>query len=261
MPLRIDDDRLDMPECEISDISFASAEARYALLCARRLRLVLHILGMVLVLSVALVVSLVIQSRRQGNDDGVIATLTGHSNQPVSLGIDPVGSENAKVQVLAILPADSDCHSGVAKLLSDSATLRPDEIRVVFKAMGEFSNDELDKLVGRVCAAVVINGKTDFELPKDGKPRRVSLVGTEPTNYRLGDVGEALTQVYAEQYGPPSEPIYQIQQTSACGGGGGTCSSGDGHGHEVSGETAQPEEKEPVEVILPGKLPAIKGLD
>ncbi len=253
----IEDERLDIPESEISDISFASAEARFALLRARRLRLVLHLAGMVLVLAAALTAALVIHSRRRGGE-GVMASLTGQSKPPVSLGIDPVGSETAKVQILAILPAGSDCHSGVAKLLSDVATLRPDEFRVVFKAMEEFSNDQLNRMVGQVCAAIVINGKTDFSLVKDGKTRKVNLVGTEPTNYRIGDVGEALTLVYTEHYGPPGEPIYQLQ-TAACGSGATTC-SGD-HTHGDGGHQAQPEPKEPIEVILPGKLPAIRGLD
>lgn len=257
MTLGIEDERLDLPESEISDISFASAEARYALLRARRLRLVLHLAGMVLVLAVALTATLAIHSRRRGGE-GVMASLTGNPQKPVSLGIAPVGSATAKVQVLAILPTGSDCHSGVAKLLSDVATLRPDEFRVEFKGMDEFSNAELSKMVGQVCAAIVINGKTDFELAKDGKIRRVSLVGTEPTNYRLGDVGEALTLAYTEHYGAPGEPIYQLQTAAACGSGGATCSDSS---HTHGGTQAQPEPKEPIEVILPGKLPAIQGLD
>jgi len=257
MTLGIEDPQLDLAESEISDISFASAEARYALLRACRLRLVLHLAGMALVLSVALTAALVIHSRRQP-DGGMVAALTGHSRQSPSLGIPPVGSETAKVQVLAILPSGSDCHSGVAKLLSDVATLRPDEFRVEFKAMGEFTNEELNKLVGQVCAAIVINGKTDFDLPRDGKPRRVSLVGTEPTNYRIGDVGEALTLAYTEHYGAPGEPIYQIQTTPTCGSV--NCSA-EGHTHGDGGGHAQPEPRTPIEVILPGKLPAIQGLD
>jgi hypothetical protein len=87
----------------------------------------------------------------------------------------------------------------------------------------------------------------------------VSLVGTEPTNYRLGDVGEALTLAYTEHYGPPAEPLYQ-PQAAACGSGGTTCSGG-AHAHDDGGQQAQPEPREPIEVILPGKLPAIRGLD
>lgn len=249
-----DNERLGLPEDEVSDISFASAEARYALLCARRLRLVMHVVGMVLVFALSLVAALVIHSRRQA-DGGVMGAIMGQPQQPVSLGIDPVGSPDAKVQVLAILPADSDCHSGVAKLLSDVATARPEEFYVEFKALGEMDRGELDRLVGQVCAAIVVNDKTSFTLEKDGRTKQVSLIGTEPTNYRLGDVGEILAQVHAGIYGDPGEPIYHLQPSATCDTGCTTAGHDHGHGHE------QAEPREPIEVILPGRLPAIQGLD
>ena len=255
------DDRLDVTESDISDISFASAEARYALLRARRMRLVLHVVGMVVVLLAALAFALAIHASHQ-TGGGIMATLQHDSGPPQSLNIDPVGSPDAKVQVVAVLPTGSDCHSGVAKFLSDVATLHPDQIRVVYRSLDEFSKTELATKVGQVCAAILINDTASFTLDKNGKPTAVSLVGNEPTNYKMSDVGDALTQAYTTQYGAPDAPLYQIEQKKC-----GTCPSEvpgeDSHDQHGSPGTppSVPETKEAVEVILPGKLPAIKGLD
>lgn len=249
------DDRLDIPESEISDITFASAEARYALLRARRMRLVLHIAGMVLALAAALTFLLVARSARKSGGD-IVATLKGEHKPPQSLGIDPVGSPDAKVQVVAVLPAGSDCHSGVAKFLSDVATAHPDEFYIVYKGLEEFSQTELSNKVGQVCAAILINDTATFTLDKDGRPTSVTLVGNEPTNYKMSDVGDALTQVYTKEYGPPTEPLYELEKK--CGSCP-TAGAADGGAHDQHEEPA--ETKEPIEITLPGKLPNIKGIE
>ncbi len=250
------DDQLDIPESEISDISFASAEARYALLRARRMRLVLHIAGMVLVLAAAVAFLLVVRSARQSGSD-IVATLKGESKTPQPLGIDPVGSPDAKVQVVAVLPSGSDCHSGVAKFLSDVATTHPDEFYIVYKSLEEFSQTELSNKVGQVCAAILINDAATFTLDKDGTPTSVTLVGNEPTNYKMSDVGDALTQVYTKEYGAPTEPLYQLEKKcGSCPGPGGADDGGSHTQHEAPAEV-----KEPIQITLPGKLPDIKGIE
>jgi hypothetical protein len=254
MSLGLNDEPLELPESEVSDITFASAEARFELLRARRFRLVLHIIGMVLVVLAALVFSLVIRARRTDGGSVASSLLGGGPHPPASLNIDPVGSEDAKVQVVAVLPAGSDCHSGVAKFLSDTATAHPDEIHVSFVSMEEFSNDKLKNKIGQVCAAILINDKATFEIMKHGKLASVSLIGSEPTNYKMSDVGEALTQVYTKEYGAPAEPIYKLE-TPTCGDG--SCSSA-GHGGGAEGPSASQEDDAPIDITLPGKLPAIK---
>jgi hypothetical protein len=254
MSLGLNDEPLELPESEVSDITFASAEARFELLRARRFRLVLHIVGMVVVLLAALIFSLVVRARRTDGST-VASSLLGVSNHtPAKLNIAPVGAEDAKVQVLAILPAGSDCHSGVAKFLSDTATAHPDEIHVSFVSMEEFSNDKLKDKIGQVCAAILINDKATFEIMKHGKLANVSLIGSEPTNYKMSDVGEALTQVYTKEYGAPAEPIYKLE-TKTCGGGSCAAGHGDGSGE---GPATNEEDDAPIDITLPGKLPAIK---
>jgi len=256
------DDQLDVTESDVSDISFASAEARYALLRARRMRLVLHIVGMAVVLLAALAFAVVVHASRQ-TGSGIVDALRHDSGPPQSLNIDPVGSPDAKVQVVAVLPTGSDCHSGVAKFLSDVATLHPDQIRVEYKSLDEFSETELSSKVGQVCAAILINDTANFTLDKNGKSTAVSLVGNEPTNYKMSDVGDALTQVYTTQYGAPDAPLYQIEQKTKCGTCPSDVPSEDSHDqHGAPGNPPSiPETKEAAEVVLPGKLPAIKGLD
>jgi hypothetical protein len=262
MPLGLNDNELELSESEVSDITFASAEARFALLRARRLRLVMHIAAMAVVLLASTAFSVVIHVRG-ADGHGTIKDLIGGGSDgvpPVDIG--PIGSEDAKVQIVAVLPGGSDCHSGVAKLLSDVAMARPEEIRVEFISVDDFAKEqpELQVKIGQPCAAVVINEEVDFKFLVGGKIQAVHLVGNEPANYKMSNVGDAITQVYRKHYGAPGEPIYTLE-AKGCGEGG-TC------GDEHSSHTGQEKEtnvpprevpQDPIKVELPGKLPPIKG--
>ena len=255
MPLGFGPDSLEPDENEVSDIAFASAEARFELLRARRLRLVLHIAAMALVLLAATTTAVALLARRgYGLGDG--SAFGDSRNTPPKLNIAPVGSEDAKVQVVAVLPGGSDCHSGVAKFLTDIATARPEEIRVEFVSIDEFSvtKPDLQRKIGQPCAAVVINEDVNFRFRVAGKERSVTLVGNEPANYKMADVGEALTQVYKARYGDPGEPLYKLEPTCASGG---TCQADHDH---PAGESAPPE-VEPAPIALPSKLPPIRGIE
>jgi hypothetical protein len=268
MALGLNEPPLELPEDEISDITFASAEARFELLRARRLRLVMHICAMVVVLLVATVFALIVHTRRaQGESVGSALLGDEHPGPPKTLGIDPIGTPDAKVQIVAILPAGSDCHSGVAKFLSDVVTAHKDQMYVEFKAMEEYSQTELAKKIGQICAAVVINEKTGFTVDKGGKPTQVSLIGNEPTNYKMSDVGQAIRQEYVKAYGEPAAPLYQLE-TKGCGAG--SCAAGDGghdDGHGDDGHSGAPGQADeakddaPIEIQLPGKIPEIKGME
>jgi len=244
----MDDHQLSVVEKEALGECFASAEARYEYEKARRLRLV----AMLAAGLVALVVFGVFMYRlgARGPLSGTAAGSAGGAHAGAEAGkpldIQPVGSPQAKVQVLAIVPAGSDCHSGIIKFLSDTAAKQTEKIRVEFTTMEAYGQDKLSKEVGSVCAAVLINGKSQFTVTCDGKERTVSLVGTEPTHYSLSDVGEALTSVYVTEYGDPGQPIFEVPAGTKCGAGAGSC--GGPGAPAAAGATATGEEP----VALPG---------
>ncbi len=235
----MDDQQWSVAEHEASAECFASAEARFEYEKARRLRRVAVLLGG----AVALVV-FGIAMYRLGRGGSPSDHDAGHAAEaPAALGVDPVGSPDASVKILAIVPAGSDCHSGIIAFLKDVAGKQPDRIRAEFTTMEAYGNDNLTAVVGQVCAAVLINGSSEVTIQHDGKDRRLSLVGTEPTHYTLADVGAAITAVYTVHYGAPAEPLYDA---AACSGpGGGSCSTQPGAAG-TPGQTAG----EPL--VLPG---------
>lgn len=231
-PIGMDDRQLSVVEKETLGECFASAEARFEFEKARRVRRVaLFVVSVVALVGFGVFMYWLGGGRRltaaAGDGKGAVAGDAGHK----PLNAKPIGSPQAKVQVVAILPEGSDCHSGVAKILSDAATKRPDKIRVEFTTMREYGEKKLEHQVGSVCAALLINEKSSFQVTCEGKSRTISLVGTEPTHYSKADVGEALTAVYVEQYGDPGEPIVEAPA-------GAKCSHGDAGGKSCSGPPA-----------------------
>ena len=247
-PGGMDDQQWSVAEHEASAECFASAEARFEFEKARRLRRV----GLLLGGAVALIVFGVFMYRL-GRGGAASDHDAGHAAEaPAALGVDPIGSPDASVKVLAIVPAGSDCHSGIIAFLKDVATRQPDRIRAEFTTMEAYGSDNLTALIGQVCAAVLINGSSEVTIQHDGKDHRLSLVGTEPTHYTLADVGAAITAVYTAHYGAPEEPLYDA---AACSGPGGDSCSGPPGAPGAAGQTPG----EPL--VLPGfremqRLPA-----
>jgi len=253
----MDDRQLSVVEQEDLGERFESAEARYEYEKALRLRRVLKWVGGLLAL-VAFGFAMYWlggggrKLAATGATDTAGADTGGHGASRGPAPAEPVGSQDAKVKVVAILPTGSGCHNNIIRFLTETASRRQDEIRVDFTTMDAYGQQKLQKEVGSSCAAVMINGKTDFELTGCGEPHKVSLVGTEPTHYSLKDVGEALTSVFVQEYGDPGQPIYVAPaESSSCAG---SASGGGGHG---PGGAAAPgrkpgtvEDSEPLE--LPG---------
>jgi len=112
--------------------------------------------------------------------------------------------------------------------------------------MDQYGQQELQKKVGSVCAAVMINEKSKFKVNYDGTEREVSLVGTEPTHFTLGDLGEALTAVFTQEYGDPGEPIYTVEPGSEAGGKTVKPKAGhDDHGDEEGASCNGPQHESP----------------
>ena len=245
-PVGIDDQQLEVVERELSGHSFATAEARWAYERARRIRVVLKVALAVLFLGVFGWG----MYRLGGGGGNADKNANGaHPTDPSKLvQIDPVGSPQAELKIVAILPSGSDCHSDIVTFLTKTAEDRPEKVRVEFKNMESFSNEELTETVGSVCAAVMVNNKSEFEVTFENKPRHVSLVGTVPTHYTLGDLGLVITEQYKKLYGDPGEPIVEVPK-----GQEPTCEIHDGHGPQTqpADEETKTRKLAPEELLLP----------
>jgi hypothetical protein len=215
-PIGMDDRQLSVVEKETLGECFASAEARFEYEKARRLRLAVVLAGSFIVL---LAVG-VFMYWLGGGGRFRPAPVDEPAKEPGAIsglpGVKAVGSLGAKVQVLAIVPEGSNCHNNVIKFLTETASKRPDQIRANFTTMREFGEKNLESEVGSVCAAVLINGASTFNVTYQGKPVTISLVGTEPLHYNVADVAEALTSVFVKEYGDPGEPICQVPPGTTC---------------------------------------------
>ena len=205
-PVGIDDDQLQVIERESVGETFASAEARYAYEKAKRLRTVLRTVSGILGLAVF---GAAMYWLGGGGRGGAIGGDSGGGGGAIArLNVPPVGSPTAKVQILAVVPAGTDCHSGIIKFVGDMAKEFPDRLRAEFMSMDEYGEDALVAKLGEVCAAVFVNGKSAYEGGTAGAKRTISLMGTETTHYSLADVGAVITHVYRLEYGDPPVPLY-----------------------------------------------------
>ena len=247
-PIGIDDDQLEVIRREAQAAAFHSEEARLDFERARRRRVVLCALGVCVLAGWSGLMVWVGRGTRPGAGKDVEHPEHGGAK----LDIAPLGSPAAKLKVLCVLPGDTECHSAVVKLFTGAVEKRKQEIRVDFKDMNDFSEDELASQVGEFCAAIVINGKTTFEVQKGGKTKRIHLVGTVPTHYSLDDVVGALTSEYAAVYGDPGEALVDEEFVASCSDR--PSSHTDAPGHED--EEDEEEEEEDEEIVLPtsGKL-------
>jgi hypothetical protein len=119
---------------------------------------------------------------------------------------------DAKMKANCILPSSGDCHSPAVQMLKGVAQRYPDKVRVEFATMEQLGEKALTQQVGSYCAAVIINGKSDFDVAFEGSTRHVSLVGSAPSHYSLRDLLDCVTTVYTDLYGAPSEPLATLPE-------------------------------------------------
>lgn len=209
-PVGVDDDQLKVMRREANMPEFRSESAREDYERARRLRVVVRI--------VLVIVGLVAWSGfmywvgvgRRGSAHAGGGATSDHDREQMK--IEPVGSPGAKVRVQCILPESTDCHEPIIKFLQDTAKRHPDHIRVEFKGMNEFTEEDLADKAGAYCAAVLVNDRPDHEITSGGKVRTVNLVGTIPTHYSLWDLGETIRHIYELEYGKTDEEIFELPE-------------------------------------------------
>lgn len=207
-PVGMDDDQMEVVRREAEGPRFRSEAARWEYERLRRQRVVVRVtLGLLILIGWSYGLYRFARRGSESHPDSA-----EHSGCSSASGIAAVGSSSAKVRVQCILPSGSDCHASIVKFLTDTAEKRPDQVRVDFDAMEGYSEKDLTAKIGSFCAGVLINSKAEFDLVLDGKPSRVSLIGTAPTHYSLYEVGEALQSVYVQVYGPSDEKVYALPE-------------------------------------------------
>jgi len=108
------------------------------------------------------------------------------------------GDPSAKVQVLAILPLRTDCHSPAIAYLHAAGKEHPRQLCVRFIDRRLRSGEEELKRRGLICASVVCNGRTAFTLP-DG--RKIRLEGGPDEEYGLEELRIVLQGLMDQAYG------------------------------------------------------------
>jgi hypothetical protein len=216
----MDDQQVELMRREAAGETFVSAEARYEFEKARRLRLVVRVTAAALAVLVFGGFMYWLGgggrggARGGGADDGH-SHGDGHSHSPIE--IEPVGSPVAGVKVICILPEDTGCHASIIEFLTEAAESDPARIRAEFKGMADFSEEAMAASVGEICAAVLINDQARFRVAQSGGAYRdISLVGTVPTHYSIGDVATALTHVFMAAYPDAEKPAFAPSEAEMC---------------------------------------------
>ncbi|MBT3379501.1 MAG: hypothetical protein HN742_42720 [Lentisphaerae bacterium] len=213
-PVGVDDDQLKVMRREANMPEFRSETAREDYERARRLRVVMKIIGVIVALLVWSGFMYWIGGGRGGKPGGPSAVAhSGHDHDDhKKIEIDPVGSPQAKVRIECVLPEGTDCHDPIIKFLQETAAKRPAEIRVEFKGMSDYDEADLTNKAGSFCAAVLVNDRPDHEIVSEGKRRVVNLVGTIPTHYSLWDLGETIRHIHEQAYGKAEDAIFELPE-------------------------------------------------
>jgi len=94
----------------------------------------------------------------------------------------PLGPENAKVKVLVVAQEGNPCHLPLVQLWQAIGSLAGDHVRVVFLSRGEAVKKMGGKPLDLGCeTGVIINGRTRFDLVRDGRKRTVYFTKPHPS--------------------------------------------------------------------------------
>ncbi len=110
------------------------------------------------------------------------------------------GSPDAKVKIEAVAPP-SDCQLPTLRMLHAIAKADPKRIRVEIYNMNSQAGQQVSSKYGKFCAAVYINGKTQFTLTSNGQTRQVICEKSPGMSYQPTDLIEIVHQELKKAYG------------------------------------------------------------
>ena len=122
-----------------------------------------------------------------------------------------LGDPAAKVQIVAILPLRTDCHSPSIAYLLAACKEQPERFHVRFVNRRLPHGEKELKQRGLHCASIVCNGSTTFTLP-DG--RKVKLEGGPGEAFEIADLRAVLQGQADRAYG---EGVVALPEIPAAG--------------------------------------------
>ena len=122
-----------------------------------------------------------------------------------------VGSQDAKVQVLALLPLRMSCQADRVTYLEQVARAVPISVRVRFMDIRTKEGWAEAQRHGLDCAGVIVNGRNTFELDMPGGKQTVTLTGTPGQGYTLAQLRAVLQKQLVEAYGKKAPKLPQPQ--------------------------------------------------
>ena len=109
-----------------------------------------------------------------------------------------MGSAEAKVRLVCLLPLKTGCQAPTIEYLHDAVQMHPEEMHVRFVDYLAPHGKEEAKQYQLTCASVVINKASRF---KDASGRDIQLGGPYGEGYSVADVHYVLQKAFDEAYG------------------------------------------------------------
>jgi len=109
-----------------------------------------------------------------------------------------MGSAEAKVRLVCLLPLKTGCQAPTIEYLEDVVQKHPEKMRIRFVDYLASHGKEEAKQYGLKCASVVINKASWF---KDASGRDIRLGGPYGEGYSVADVHYVLQKAFDEAYG------------------------------------------------------------
>ncbi len=112
-----------------------------------------------------------------------------------------MGSPDAKVKIEAVIPP-SDCQMPTLRMLEEIGKADPKRVRVEIYPMGSPAAQKVASKYNKFCAAVFINGRTDFVLTSaEGGKRQVICEKSPGMSYQPADLVEIVHRELQRAYG------------------------------------------------------------
>ena len=163
-----------------------------------------------------------------------------------------MGNTEGKVKVEAIIPSARDCHVTTVAMLNALVKEEPERTRVEISDMFIPLGKEAMKKRGVECAAIFVNGKSQFTVERDGQPQTVRFEknpNTEESSYHTVDIVAAVDQELIQAYGTGLTPEARETLLQAQPGGAGKAASADPQ--EVFAALGPPKQPLAIETVYP----------
>jgi hypothetical protein len=134
--------------------------------------------------------------------------------KPISLkGQISYGPATAKVHIQAFYPFNEK-HLKIINFLKELADQYPGKVDVNAWDFNTTDGAAVTKeLMGKICGGIIINGKSDFKAPVEGKVSEISTMDGEWLTWTKPEVAAAVAQVVGQMYpGTKAAPLPKSAQ-------------------------------------------------